>query len=107
MHPKLETIGFLPYHDPYNRKVRACFERAGFQPVNLKLNADRSMLSFRMQHGTHPRLKTHKQAHATVRHLLRRAGIDFARGDELFVTLEGNFVEGAFTPPDWAPSSPA
>ena len=103
MRPKIERIGFLPDDDPFNVNVRSCFERAGFQRIVLELNADRSMLSFRMQHGTHPRLTTHKQAHATVRHLLRKAGIDFARTDELCVVLKGDAIEGAFTPPCWLP----
>lgn len=106
MHPKVETIGFLPDDDPYNLRVRACLERAGFQKVRLDLNADRSMLSFRMELGKHPRLATNKQAHATVRLLLRKAGIDFARPDELFVTLKGDLIDGAFTPPGWKPNPP-
>jgi hypothetical protein len=106
MHPKLETIGFLPTSDPFNRKVCACFTRAGFARIKLELNVDRSLLSFSMEHGTHPRLKTHRQAHATVRLLLRKAGVDFARSDELFVKLSGDAIEGAFTPPDWVPNPP-
>ena len=106
MHPKLETIGFLPASDPFNRKVRACFTRAGFARIKLELNADRSLLSFAMEHGTQPRLKTHRQAHATVRLLLRKAGVDFARSSELFVKLTGNAIEGAFSPPDFIPNPP-
>jgi hypothetical protein len=107
MHPKLKTIGLLPYHDPYNRKVRARFARAGFARIKLELNADRSLLSFSMEHGRHPRLKTHKEAHATVRLLLRKAGVDFARSSELFVKLSGDLIDGAFTPPDFVPNPPA
>jgi hypothetical protein len=106
MPPKIETIGFLSATDPYNRKVRACFTRAGFARIRLELNADRSLLSFSMEHGTHPRFKTHRQAHATVRLLLRKAGVDFARSDELFVKLSGDTIEGAFTSPDWVPNPP-
>ena len=104
MHPKIMTIGFLPASDPLNRKIRACFEKAGFTRIKLELNADRSLLSFSMEHGTHPRFKTHKQAHATVRLLLRKAGVDFARSDELFVKLSGDLIDGAFTPPTWSPT---
>lgn len=107
MHPKIETIGFLPDDDPYNVRVRTCFERAGFQKVRLELNADRSLLGFKMELGTHPRLATKKQAHATVRRLLRKAGIDFARPDELCVTLRGDLIDGAFSPPDCEPNPPA
>ena len=106
MHPKLETIGFLPASDPFNQKVRACFQKAGFQNIKLELNADRSLLSFKMLPGTHPAFKTHRQAHAAVRRLLRKAGVDFARSDELFVKLSGDAIDGAFTPPSWVPQPP-
>lgn len=106
MRPKLETIGFLPASDPFNRKVRDCFRKAGFKRIRLQLNKDRSMLSFRMMPGTHPALQTHRQAHAAVRLLLRKAGVDFARNDELFVKINGDAVEGAFTPPSWLPNPP-
>lgn len=106
MRPKIERIGYLPDDDPFNVRVRTCFEQAGFQKVCLDLNADRSMLSFTMELGKHPRLATNKQAHATVRLLLREAGIDFARPTELFVTLKGDLIDGSFTPPDFTPSPP-
>jgi hypothetical protein len=56
--------------------------------------------------GTHPAFTTHKQAHAAVRRLLRKAAVDFARNDELFVKLSGDPIEGAFTPPDFVPNPP-
>ena len=64
------------------------------------------MLSFTMLPGTHPAFATHKQAHAAVRLLLRKAGVDFARSSELFVKLSGNLIDGAFTPPSWLPQAP-
>lgn len=64
------------------------------------------MLSFTMLPGTHPAFKTHRQAHAAVRLLLRKAGVDFARSDELFVKLRGDLIDGAFTPPDFVPNPP-
>jgi hypothetical protein len=106
MHPKIDPIGFAPDSDPFNRKVRACFEKAGFTSIKLELNADRSLLSFRMLPGTHPAFKTHRQAHAAVRLLLRKAGVDFARSNELFVKLSGDLIDGAFTPPTWLPTPP-
>jgi hypothetical protein len=106
MRQKIEPIGFLPDSDPFNERVRACFGKAGFTRIKLKLNADRSLLSFSMEHGTYPRLKTQRQAHATARRLLRKAGVDFARAGELFVTLKGDNIDGAFTPPDWVPNPP-
>ena len=96
----------MPASDPFNRKVRACFEKAGFTSIKLELNKDRSMLSFRLEHGTHRAFKTQKQAHAAVRLLLRKAAVDFARTHELFVTLKGDVLDGAFTPPDWVPNPP-
>ena len=103
MRQKIEPIGFLPDGDPFNERVRACFGKAGFTNIKLELNADRSLLSFSMEHRGHPRLKTQRQAHAALRLLLRRAGVDFARADELFVNLIGEIIDGAFTPPDWVP----
>lgn len=106
MHPKIEPIGFAPASDPFNRKVRDCFRRAGFKRIRLQLNKDYSMLGFTMLPGTHPAFKTHRQAHAGVRLLLRKAGVDFARNDELFVKISGDVVEGAFSPPSWVPNPP-
>jgi hypothetical protein len=106
MHAKIERIGFLPAGDSFNRKVRDCFRRAGFKRIRLRLNQDRSMLSFRMLAGTHPALQTHRQAHASVRLLLRKVGVDFARDDELSVKLSGDALDGAFTPPNWVPNPP-
>ena len=106
MQPKIKRIGFLPASDPFNRRIRACFSKAGFTRITLELNEDRSLLNFRMAHGTHWRFKTHRQAHAGVRLLLRKAGVDFARTDELFVKLTGDGIDGAFTPPDWVPNPP-
>jgi hypothetical protein len=106
MHPKIKSIGFLPTSHPFNKRIRACFTQAGFTRIKLELNKDRSMLTFRMAHGKHWRFKTHRQAHAGVRLLLRKGGLDFATDHELFVKLTGDGIEGAFTPPDFVPNPP-
>ena len=105
MRLKLERIGFLPPSDPWNRKVRACFTKAGFQRVKLELNADRSMLSFWMERGTHPAFKSGRQAHTLMIRLLREAGISLV-GDTMSVSLKGDTIDGAFVPPDWRPGPP-
>jgi hypothetical protein len=105
MRPKIETIGFLPYHDPYNRKVRACFKKAGFKRIKLELNKDRSLMSFGLGRETNPPLKTSRQAKAMLRRILRDIGIDLAQ-DEMCVSFRGDTISGAFTPPDWVPSPP-
>jgi hypothetical protein len=56
--------------------------------------------------GTHRAFKTQKQARAAVRLLLRKAAVDFAHSSELCVTLKGDVLDGAFTPPDFVPSPP-
>ena len=106
MHPKLETIGSLPYHDPYNRKVRACFKNAGFKFIKLQLNKDRSMMTFWLGREITPPLKTSRQAHALLRRQLREAGINLAC-DDINVSFRADTIFGAFIPPDFIPNPPA
>ena len=106
MRPKIKPIELLPASDPFNKRVRACFRKAGFQSINLQQNADRSMLTFWLEPGTHPAFKSSRQAQAKLLRLLRDAGINLA-DDDIRVSLRGGTVFGAFTPPDWLPNPPA
>ncbi len=99
MRPRILTIGFLRYHDPYNRKVRACFRRAGFKRIKLQLNKDRSMMTFWLGRETHLALRTSRQTHAMLRRLLSDAGIELAH-DDMSASLRGDTICGGFTPPD-------
>ncbi len=106
MRPKLEWIGFLPASDPFNRKVRRCFRKAGFRRIKLELNKDRSMMTFWLGRETHPALKRSRQTHSMLRRLLREVGINLSP-DEISVSFRGDTIFGAFTPPDWKPNPPA
>ena len=103
MRPKLEWTGFLPASDPFNRKVRRCFKKAGFKRIKLELNKDRSMMTFWLGREMHSALKTSRQTHAMLRRILRDAGIDLAH-DDMAVSFRGNTISGALTPPDWLPN---
>lgn len=106
MRPQLKWIGFLPASDPFNRKVRRCFKKAGFKRIKLELNKDRSMMTFWLGREAHPTLRTSRQTHAMLRRLLRDAGIELAH-DDMSVSFRGDTIFGAFTPPGWKPHSPA
>ncbi|MHC1767360.1 MAG: hypothetical protein AB9869_24295 [Verrucomicrobiia bacterium] len=105
MHPEIETIGFLPYSDPFKRKVRRCFRKAGFKRIKLELNKDRSMMTFWLGRATHPALRTSRQAHAMLRRILRAAGISLTL-DDMSVSFRGDTLFGAFTPPGWQANPP-
>jgi len=90
-------VGCLPPDDPLQHKVVGWFAKAGFADIRVEINGDLSLVNFWLKQGDNLDFLSSKQVHAALFQMLRQEGVNLVPGD-LFTSLDGNAVNGAFCP---------
>lgn len=90
-------VACLPPDAPLQKKVVGWFAKAGFTDIRIEINGDLSMVNFSLEQGENLDYVSGQEIHAVLFQMLRQNGVNLMP-DDLFTSLDGDSISGAFCP---------